>query len=113
MKNERIYISGAISGLKRREYMQQFANVEQMLKARGFRVVNPTRLWPCRWRLVYPVMEMLLGKRNAYRLTLAYDLFELRLCDGLYTMWGSERSRGARLERMKARQWNIEIMTEL
>lgn len=112
-QKKRVYISGKISGLRRKDYMYRFADVAGMLERRGFKVVNPTRLWPCRWRWVYPAMEWLVGGETAYRCVLAYDLWRLRKCDGIYVMWGYERSRGSRLERMKAREWNIEIMTKL
>lgn len=109
--NSKIYISGSISGLSRREYMSRFADVEEMLRVRGYRVCNPTRLLPCRWAWVYPLMEVLLGKTLAYRLTLAYDLHHLRKCDGILMMWGHGRSRGARLERLQARKWRIKSIT--
>jgi hypothetical protein len=55
-------------------------------------------------------MEWLVGGETAYRCVIAYDLWRLRQCDGIYVMWGSERSRGSRLERMKAREWGIELV---
>lgn len=109
--NSKIYISGPISGLSRREYMSRFADVEEMLRVRGYRVCNPTRLLPCRWSWVYPLMEVLLGKTLAYRLTLAYDLHHLRKCDGILMMWGHDKSRGARLERLQAHRWRIKSIT--
>lgn len=108
MKN--VYISGPISGLRREEYMYRFADVAGMLERRGYKVVNPTRLWPCRWRWVYPMFERLVGGKTAYRCVMAYDLWLLRRCDGIFMMFGSDKSRGARLERLKARQWNIEMI---
>ena len=107
----KIYISGPITGLKRREYLARFADVEQMLRVRGYRVCNPTRLLPARWWWVYPLMEKVLGKRLAYLATIGYDLRNLRKCDGILMMWGSEKSRGARLERLKAHQWKIKTIT--
>ena len=106
----KIYISGKISGLRRKDYMYRFEDVAGMLERRGYKVVNPTRLWPCRWRWVYPTMEWLVGGKTTYRCVIAYDLWRLRQCDGIYMMWGSERSRGARLERMKAREWGLGLV---
>ena len=102
-----IYISGAVSGLRRKEYMMRFREVEQIFLKRGYDVLNPTILWPSRWAWVYPLMQRIIGKRRAYRLTLAYDLKCLRRCKYIYMMWGSEYSIGARLERRKAREWGI------
>lgn len=110
MKQKRVYISGAISNIKRHGYMKRFADVEQMLKAQGFAAVNPTHFLPCRWPWVYSALEWLLGKTNAYRVVMAYDLWRLRKCDAIYVMWGSDGSRGSRLERRKAREWGIPEM---
>lgn len=40
----------------------------------------------------------------------ACDLWHLRRCTHIYMMAGWQNSRGARLERMKAREWGIEEM---
>ena len=112
-RKQKVYISGAISNIKRHGYMRRFADVEQMLKARGFAAVNPTHFWPCRWTWVYPAMEWLFGKTNAYRVVIAYDLWRLRKCDAIYVMWGSGGSRGSRLERRKAMEWHIDLIDEL
>jgi hypothetical protein len=110
MRKKRIYISGAISGVRRHEYMWRFADMERILIKRGHDVVNPTKLWPCKHSWVYPALVWLLGGKAAYRLVIRYDLFWLRRCDAIYMMWLSDRSRGARLERMKAAQWGKEIL---
>lgn len=98
---QRIYISGPMSGLPREEYLARFARAEAALRHFG-RVVNPARLAPCRW----PWLYRLIG----YRKTLAWDLRVLRRCDTIAVMPGYERSRGARLEMMKAREWNLNII---
>ena len=108
---KKVYISGPISGLRRKEYMYRFADVAGMLERRGYKAVNPTLLWPCRWRWVFPLLERMVGVKTAYRIVLRYDLSMLRQCDAIYMMWLSEKSKGARLERRKAAQWNIEILT--
>lgn len=49
-----------------------------------------------------------LYKIVGYRLTLAYDLWLLKHCTHIHMVGDDWRqSRGARLERMKARQWGI------
>ena len=74
MKRKRVYISGPMSGLSREYYMKCFAERERQLRMvhPDWRIVNPTKLAPCRW----PWLYRLLGDR----LTLAYDLWHLRRC---------------------------------
>ena len=101
---KKVYISGRISGLPREQYMTMFGIAEQMLRKKGYEVVNPTRFFMCKYIWLY----RLLG----YRLTLAYDLWLLRHCTHIHMVGNDwQQSRGARLERMKARQWNIDELT--
>lgn len=104
MKN-RVYISGPMSGLSREYYMKCFAERERQIRLvhPGWDIVNPTKLAPCRWPWLYRLM--------GYRLTLAYDLWHLHRCTHICMMAGWQSSRGARLERMKAREWGIEKIT--
>ena len=101
---KRVYISGPMSGLSREYYMKCFAERERQIRLvhSDWEIVNPTKLAPCRWPWLYRLM--------GYRLTLLYDLWHLMRCDGITMLAGWEQSRGARLERMKAREWGIEEM---
>ena len=96
---KRVYISGRISDLPREQYMTMFGIAEQMLRKKGYKPVNPTRFLMCRW----PWLYRLLG----YNLPLLIDLWMLMRCDLIYKIPGWQQSRGARLERLKARQWGI------
>lgn len=96
---KRIYISGPISRIDRAVYLANFAKAEERLKARGYEVLNPTRLPPSRWLWIYKVL--------GYRLTLLYDLWHLLRCDGITMLDGWEQSRGARLEKATAEIFNI------
>ena len=96
---KRIYISGPISGIDRAVYLANFAKAEERLKARGYEVLNPTRLPPSRWLWIYKVL--------GYRLTLLYDIWHLLRCDGITMLHGWEQSRGARLEKATAEIFNI------
>ena len=98
----KIYISGPISGIDRAVYLANFAKAEERLKARGYEVLNPTRLPPSRWLWIYKVF--------GYRLTLLYDLWNLMRCDGITMLAGWEQSRGARLEKATADIFNIQII---
>ena len=48
-KDKRIYISGPMSGLTRKEYLRNFREAEKELRAKGYtRIVNPIHVWACR-----------------------------------------------------------------
>lgn len=94
-----VYLSGPMSGIPAEVYRKSFTVWEMLLFSQGYYVINPCRLAPCRW----PWLYKLLG----YRLTLAYDLWWLHRCQFIFMLPGSEQSKGARLERRKAREWGI------
>lgn len=87
----KIYISGAISGLERKEYLSRFAKAECYLRKQGYDVVNPTKLLPSKHLWIFNII--------GYNLTLLYDLRHLMNCDGIYMIKGWECSKGARLEK--------------
>ena len=101
-RNAKVYISGPMSNLTREQYIDLFTRVEQSLRSHGYhRIVNPIHVWACRWPWLY--------RLAGYRLTLAYDLWLLKRCTHIHMVGDDWRqSRGARLERMKAREWGIE-----
>lgn len=103
-KENRIYISGPISGREREVYMRHFAEAEAYLKGWGFDVVNPTRLLPCKQEWLYKLL--------GYRLTLLYDLLHLRRCGAIFMLEGWEHSAGARLELRKAYNRKMYIVYE-
>jgi len=98
---EKVYISGQMSGLSRDEYTARFDRAEELLRRRGFEVVNPTKFHVCRWSWLY----RLLG----YELTLMYDLWQLSRCKYIYKMPGWQQSRGANIESCWA--FNFKIWT--
>lgn len=96
MKQRRIYISGAMTGVARVEYMHAFHEAERILKKHGYGVINPTRVWACRLPWLY--------KMVGYKLTLLYDLWLLiTRADGIVMLPGWRRSRGAQIENFVAR----------
>ena len=103
MNNKKVYLSGRMSGLPEQMWRWRFASWEVLLQweNRDMRIVNPANTIIAR----HPWLYRLLG----YRFTLWYDLRLLKRCTHI-CMIGKDwqLSRGARLERLKARQWNIQ-----
>ena len=101
-KDKRIYISGPMSGLTRDEYLRNFREAEKELMAKGYtRIVNPIRVWACRWPWLYRIV--------GYRLTLWYDIQLLKRCDAIYLMNGWYDSKGAIREYFVAWRHGLEI----
>ena len=90
------------TGLVSEVNLQAFRDAEKLLRERGYRrIVNPIRVWACLWPWLYRLV--------GYRLTLWYDLRLLKRCTHIFMVGpGWRDSRGARLERLKAREWGIE-----
>ena len=102
-KKKKIYISGGISGIPRRVYMERFAEAERMLRAEGYEVVNPTRFLVCLWPWLYRIV--------GYHATLCYDLYRLMQCDGIFLLPGWEASKGARIEHSVVMHTGITILS--
>ena len=92
-----------MSGLPEKEWRWRFAYRKMLVEFGGYKAVNPADIIIARHSWLYRIV--------GYRLTLWYDLQLLKRCD-LFTMVGDDwhQSRGARLERLKARQWGIPEM---
>ena len=99
-RNARVYISGPMSNLSREQYFGVFRRAEQSLRSQGYRkIVNPIRVWACRWPWLYKVV--------GYRLTLLYDLWLLMRCDQIYKLPGWRDSKGANIESCVAYHFKI------
>ena len=95
----RIYLSGGMSGVERAEYVRRFGEAEAILRRHGYGVINPCRVWVCRWPWIYRAMEWAMGKRLAYAVVLCYDLLLLMTrADGIAMLPGWQASRGAQIE---------------
>ena len=99
MKKEKVYLSGAISGRDREEYLTQFDDAEKHFRQLGYDVCNPTKALPCRFLWIYKIL--------GYKLTLLFDLWLLSRCDKIYMLNGSENSKGAFLEKVAAETFGI------
>lgn len=101
MKKKKVYLSGRMSGLPEDTWRWRFATTQIIMEIRGHKVVNPADTIISRHPWLYKIV--------GYRFTLWYDLRLLRRCTYIHMLGNDWRlSRGARLERMKARQWLIE-----
>ena len=88
-----------MSGIPRSEYQRKFCEAERILHRHGYGVINPCRVWACRWQWIYRAMEWALGKRWAYAVVLCYDLLLLMTrADGIAMLPGWQASRGAQIE---------------
>lgn len=89
-----------MSGVPREQYLEMFRRAEQSLRSNGYtKVVNPIRVWVCRWPWLYRIV--------GYRLTLLYDLWLLTHCDLIYKIPGWKESRGANIESCVAYHFKI------
>lgn len=99
MISAKIYISGKISGEKREHYMERFRLAEEKLRELGYvNIVNPTRIWVCRWPGLHRILVRLLGEQCTYSFILLYDLWLLMGCQRIYKIPGWKSSRGANVE---------------
>ena len=95
----RIYLSGGMSGVERADYVRRFGKAERILRRHGYGVINPCRVWACRFQWIYRAMEWAMGKRLAYAVVLCYDLLLLMTrADGIAMLPGWQASRGAQIE---------------
>ena len=100
----KVYLSGRMSGLPGDVWWNRFRLAKFELEhAHSMKVVNPADTVIAR----HPWLYRLIG----YRLTLWYDLRLLRRCTHIHMVGDDwQQSRGARLERLKAREWGIPEM---
>jgi hypothetical protein len=91
-----------MSGLPEFIWWNRFRLAQYELEAKhgNVKVVNPADTIIAKHPWLYKIV--------GYRLTLAYDLWLMKHCTHIYMVGDDwQQSRGARLERMKARKWNI------
>ncbi len=93
----RIYISGKMTGLDKKEYMQKFNTAEKRLKSKGYEVINPVTV------AAYGL---------DYEKSMAVDLILLGSCDAIYMLDNWKESKGAKTERNHAMSKGIDIIYE-
>ena len=94
-----------MSGLSQKEWRWRFLTADMTLNMQGYEVINPADTIIARHLWLYKIV--------GYRLTLAYDLWLLKRCSHIF-MVGNDwmQSKGARLERLKAREWSIKELNQ-
>lgn len=95
----RIYISGKISNLPRREYLKHFREAHKELLESGFKqneIVSPIPMGEAYYYLGYDLIMHL-------------DLALLEKCDAIYMLKNHVDSEGARTELLKARKLGLKI----
>lgn len=97
LSGKRIYISGQISGRRKKVAKRQFDEMELLLCAEGAKVINPLSLdYPWRRMQWIDYMEQ--------------DINALKECDAIVMLEGWHKSKGARIERTVAEILGIEII---
>jgi hypothetical protein len=91
----KIYISGPMTdratGRVSKANIEDFYQAERQLREAGYtQIVNPARVWACRFHWLYKIV--------VYRLTLWYDLQLLNRCHAICLLPGWEDSTGAYAE---------------
>jgi len=93
----RVYISGKITGLKKKEAAALFAEVERQLLALGHEPVNPLNMHagnpPMQW--------------TDYMVA---DIAELFRCDAIYMLENWEDSKGATIEHSIAENLQLPVI---
>lgn len=92
MKNNRVYISGPMTGIKDNNF-SAFIKAEKELKNVGYDVFNPAHI--------------IFGNSWTRKEMLAIDLHALSMCDYIYMLKGWENSPGAIVELEYAKSCGI------
>ena len=105
MITKRVYLSGRMSGLSQKEWRWRFLTADMTLDMQGYDVINPADNIISRHLWLYRLV--------GYRFTLWYDLRLLKKCNYIHMVCDDwKKSRGARLERLKARDWGIKELND-
>lgn len=95
----RVFISGGITGVD--NYQENFNNAEKELKAKGYKVINPTI-----------VSEHLVEADASWEECMAVTRALFYICDSVYMLRGWEKSAGATVEHKAALENGKKIFYE-
>ena len=108
----KVYISGPMTdketGEVSTENIVAFIYANRLLKKEGYTLtVCPSRVWACRYKWFYRLLEKVFGKKWAYKMVLLYDIWLLMRCKLIYKIPGWRESKGASIESGIAYNLNI------
>lgn len=83
-----VYISGPITGVQ--DYKENFSAAEEMLKSKGFTVINPVTIGDN--------LAKAIKREPTYSEYMKADLSALLTCNLIYMLPGWEKSLGAQFE---------------
>ena len=95
----KIYLSGAITGTD--DYMERFADMEELLVEQGHTVINPAKV------------NANLPTDTTWEEYMRMSILMLGMCDTIYMLKGWEKSRGANREYLWALDHNYSVMFEV
>jgi hypothetical protein len=95
----KIYISGAITGLPEGEVKRKFYEAEQLLRQKGYDVVNPT--------------TSIIPSSAPFEVHLAFDIITLLGCSAIYMLADWQSSKGATIENSVAKITGKDIFYEV
>lgn len=86
---------------------------EEKLRELGYvKIVNPVRVWACRFPRFHRLLVRLMGEQRAYSVILLYDLWLLMRCQRIYKIPGWKESRGAQIESAVAYNFNMFLINK-
>ena len=94
----RVYISGKMTGLEKKEFKKRFALAETTLRFHGYDVINPARLSD--FNLTYAEFMLI-------------DTTLVTMCDAIYMLNNWRDSNGAKEELALAEAKGLKIMYEV
>lgn len=98
--NTKIYISGKITGLKRKDYLRRFKKAENKLFKMGYIPINPAKV------------NNNLPINTSYDEYMQMSMCMLSFCDNIYMLKNWETSNGAKIEHEYALNNNYKIIYE-
>lgn len=106
MKQRKVYISGAMTGIDRKTFEKRFTTAENIFSEAGWKVYNPCNYIFARWEWLYKLL--------GYRTVLLLDLILMTRCTHIYVIpQYSRKSKGVRVEVAWAAACGLETITDI